>query len=77
VLEHPELIGVAIDEATAIIVSPDNIFEVVGDYTVIVYDATNAEKITTDEKGNLSAANIRMHVLKSGDHYDLRNREVK
>jgi cyanophycinase len=77
VLEHPELIGIAIDEATAIIVSPDNTFEVLGDYTVIVYDATKAEKITTDKKGNLSAVNIRMHVLKSGDKYDLRTRETK
>jgi cyanophycinase len=77
VLEHPELIGIAIDEATAIIFSPDNTFEVLGDYTVIVYDATEASRITTDKKGNLSAANIRMHVLKSGDKYDLKTREVK
>ncbi len=77
VLEHPELIGIAIDEATAIIVSPDNLFEVLGDYTVIVYDATEASRITTDKKGNLSATDLRMHILKSGDKYDLRTREVK
>jgi cyanophycinase len=77
VLEHPELIGVAIDEATAIIVSPDNTFEVLGDYTVIVYDATKASRITTDKNGNLAATDIRMHVLKSGDKYNLRTREVK
>jgi cyanophycinase len=77
VLEHPELIGIGIDESTAIIVSPDKTFEVLGDYTVIVYDATEANSVTTDKKGNLSAADIRMHILKSGDKYNLRIREVK
>jgi cyanophycinase len=71
VLEHPELIGVAIDEETAIIVSPDNTFGVLGNYTVIVYDARKVTRITTDKKGNLSATDIRMHILKIGDKFDL------
>ncbi len=77
VLENPKLVGVAIDEETAIIVAPDNTFEVLGDYTVIIYDATGAENITTDKNENLSATNIRMHILKSGDKYDLSSRKIR
>lgn len=71
VLEHPELIGVGIDESTAIIVRPPGMFEVTGAGNVIVYDATRAKSISEDRNGNLSANEITMHVLKSGDRYDI------
>jgi cyanophycinase len=77
VLEHPELVGVGIDEATAIIVRPDGTFEVTGDSNVIVYDATHAEGIRTGTGGHLSGHNIMMHVLTSGDVYDMTSRSVR
>lgn len=70
VVEYPDILGIGIDESTAIIVNPDGIFEVVGDQNVIVYDAGRAE-IAVLKSGSLSAFNIRMHVLKSGDEFDL------
>jgi cyanophycinase len=76
VLEHPDLIGVAIDEATSIVVDPDNTFSVLGESNVLVYDATKAKNITTDKNGHLSAANIRLHILRSGDRYNLNTKEV-
>ncbi|NIR40627.1 MAG: cyanophycinase, partial [Actinobacteria bacterium] len=42
VLEHPELVGVGVDEATAVWVRPDGTFRVLGDGWVVVYDATDA-----------------------------------
>jgi cyanophycinase len=74
VLEHPTLLGVGIDEATAIVVNPDDTFEVLGAATVIVYDATHATEIRTDKKGNLSAAGMIMHILANGDRFDLASR---
>jgi cyanophycinase len=71
VLEHPALLGVGIDEATAILVDPDDTFEVMGAATVIVYDATHATDIKADAKGNLSAAGMIMHILANGDRFDL------
>lgn len=76
VLENPSLLGFAIDESTALIVYPDDIYEVLGEYTVVVYDASEATDIVTDKNDNLAAQNIRMHILKSGDRFDLKNRIV-
>ena len=36
-IEHPNLFGIAIDESTGIIVYPDETFEVIGSYQVLVY----------------------------------------
>jgi len=76
VLEHPQLVGVGIDEATAIVIGPDHVFTVTGEATVLVYDAILADKATTDAAGNLAASGIALHVLKAGDRYDLAGRRV-
>ena len=76
VLENPSLVGFAIDESTALIVYPNDIYEVIGEYTVVVYDAVNARNIVTDKNDNLAAQEIRMHILKSGDRYNLNNRTI-
>jgi len=76
VLEHPTLLGVGIDEATAIVVDPDDTFEVVGAATVMVYDAMHATHIRTDAKGNLSASGMIMHILANGDRFDLASRSL-
>lgn len=75
-IEHPELLGVAIDESTAIIVYPDDTFEVFGKYQVLVYDPTESKDIREDEKGNLGISNMKLHVLISGDRFDMKTKEV-
>lgn len=75
VLEHPGLLGIGIDEATAIVVKPDHTFDVVGDATVVVFDASGTPGVSVDAKGNLAGSNIRMHILKSGDRFDLTERK--
>lgn len=77
VLEHPELIGVGIDEATAIIVRPNETFEVIGKSNVIVYDGTHAAGIRTSPRGYLSGRDLVMHVMIAGDVYDMANRTVR
>jgi cyanophycinase len=76
VIEHPNLIGVAIDESTAIIVYPDDTFEVFGNNQVLVYDPTKATNIREDLKGNLGISNMKLNVLISGDKFDLKTNEV-
>lgn len=71
VLERPELVGVGIDEATCIVVKPDNSFEVLGDATVQIFDARKAKNIRADAHGNLAADNILVHILPSGAIYKL------
>ena len=76
VIEHPNLLGVAIDESTAIIVYPDDTFEVYGSYQVLVYDPTNGINIREDKNGNLGISDMKLHVLISGDKFDLKTKEV-
>jgi len=71
VLENPDQVGIAIDESTAIVVYPDRTIEVLGEYTVLVYDARDATDISTDANGNLAGSDLSFHVLKSGDRFDI------
>lgn len=71
VLENPNLIGIGIDESTAIITNPDNSFEVLGESLVTIIDARKSIGLSTDKSGHQSAKEIKMHLLKSGDKYSL------
>lgn len=72
VLEHPKLIGVGIDEATAVVVQPDSILSVTGEGSVLVLDPRGAGASRTDSRGNLSIAGVSMHLLVPGDRFDAR-----
>jgi cyanophycinase len=76
VLEYPKLLGIGIDESTSIVVNPDETFEVLGENQVIVFNATNCVNIKTDNKGNLSAENIKMDILINGDKFDLKTKSI-
>ncbi|MDY0082065.1 MAG: cyanophycinase [Ignavibacteriaceae bacterium] len=76
VIEHPNLLGIAIDESTAIIVYPDETFEVAGNNQVLVYDPTSATNIREDFKGNLGISNMKLHILISGDKFDMKTKQV-
>ncbi len=66
VLDHPDLIGVGIDEATAVVVSPAGEMRVAGDGSVQVVDARAARQGTG--AGRLvSASGLLLHVLVAGD----------
>ena len=75
-IEHPNLFGIAIDESTGIIVYPDETFEVLGSNQVLVYDPTNGKDIREDKNGNLGISDMKLHVLISGDKFDMKTRKV-
>lgn len=72
VMEHPKLIGVGIDEATAVVVHPDSILSVTGEGSVLILDARGAGASRTDSRGNLSIAGASVHLLVPGDRFDAR-----
>jgi cyanophycinase len=73
VLEHPDLIGVGIDEQTAVVVSGSR-FDVLGRSSVLVLDARKAA-VERRAPGQLSAGrDIRVHVLTHGMSFDLGRR---
>lgn len=71
VLEHPHLVGIGIDEHTAILVQPNGEFKVYGIGSVIVYDARQAKSVRVSNHNVLSGRNIKMHILVQGDSYKL------
>lgn len=73
-LDYPQLTGVGIDEATAIIVYPDNKFKVIGDNQVVVIDAANS--ILLPESNKPGIENITVHILNNGSIYDLNTHKV-
>jgi cyanophycinase len=73
--EHPDLLGVAIDESTAVLVRPDGTFEVIGAKQVVVYDPAGA-KFRVLPNTNIAFAGLVMHALVNGDTFDLKTRKT-
>jgi cyanophycinase len=71
VLEHPSLVGIGIDESTALLVEPDGRWRILGASAAVIYDARHAA-ITPAGAPVLGATNITMHVLPAGSSYDPR-----
>jgi cyanophycinase len=69
VLEHPSLIGVGLDESTALVVEPGKPWQILGASAAVVYDARQAT-VTPSSATVLGASGIRMHVLPSGAVFD-------
>ncbi len=79
ILEHPDLLGVAVDEATAIWVRPDRTFTVMGESAVIVIDAAKASVARrAGEKGadRLGVHGLKVDILLPGESYDVGARKV-
>jgi len=71
---RPELLGISIDEKTAIIVK-GNVFEVIGQSYVMIYDRSFWSREGWDKK-NLPAKEKLFYFLRDGDQYDMLNRRV-
>jgi cyanophycinase len=72
--ERPELLGIGLDEKTAIIVQ-GNTFEVLGRSYVLVYDRSFWSREGSRLK-NLPDANRQFYFLRSGDRYDMLKRKM-
>ena len=72
---RPELLGIGIDENTAIVVD-GNQFEVIGESYVLVYDGSFWSREGSDLK-TLPEKSQLFYFLREGDRYDLLNRMVK
>ncbi|MCL8006883.1 cyanophycinase [Gelidibacter japonicus] len=68
VIEHPEMLGIGIDEATAILVSGSNA-EVIGDSQVITLKNPKGSKNVHDDK--LGAHGLQLNIYLPGEHFSL------
>ncbi|HKR07967.1 MAG TPA: cyanophycinase [Gemmatimonadaceae bacterium] len=75
VLERPSLLGVGIDEGTALKVTPDGKWLVLGRSAVMILDARRA-RTNAAQAPVLGATDIRMSLLPAGSTYDPRTGET-
>lgn len=78
VAQNPYILGVGIDEDTAVVVDPQGVFEVIGSQTVTVVDGkplrhSNASESEPDQP--LALTYVTLHVLRSGYQFDLKERK--
>ena len=71
---YPDLLGLSIDENTAVLVS-GNQFEVLGKSYVLIYDGTYWDQ-TKNEYVEAKDGQERFHMLRTGGKYDLAERKV-
>lgn len=71
VLDHPELVGLGIDERTGVVLHPDGACEVVGEGGVLVIDARRATRRPTEKSQVHSADALTMAIHRGGDRFTL------
>jgi len=79
VAENPDILGIGIDEDTAVKVSSNARFVVIGTNAVTVIDgrtikSSNVSELKPDEI--MAIINVTLHVLPEGYGFDMKNREV-
>lgn len=71
---HPQLLGIGIDESTAIVVQ-QNSFEVIGNSYVAIYDINQINQQVPKTPGDLNV-NGAFYFLGKGQRFDLQSRKV-
>ena len=80
VAQNPRMLGLGIDENTAILVRNQRSFTVLGDGAVYVVDGSPVSYSNISEgsfEDTLSVFGIQLHLLTQGDTFDLSKREPK
>ena len=76
VAQNPRMLGIGIDEDTAIVVQGDH-FKVIGSGSVYLVDGSSVTRSNIADGDNgeaLSVFDLKLHILSSGDAFDLTNR---
>lgn len=73
--QKPELLGIGIDESTAIVVQKDT-FEVIGNSFVAIYDAKNITGNASQSNGSTPSATRPFYFLNRGQRFNLKEKIV-
>lgn len=77
IAENPQSLGIGIDEDTAIVVNEDGELKVIGSGAVYIIDGSSISYSNVSEQYQdevLSIFNVKLHVLKNEDKFDLNNK---
>jgi cyanophycinase len=79
IAENPDVLGVGIDEDTAIKLYPDQHFEVIGSNAVTILDGKTIQSSNVSELNQnelLMITGVTVHTLPTGYGFELKNRKV-
>lgn len=74
IAQNPQVLGIGIDEDTAIVVKDKKILEIIGNGAVYFIDGREITFTNVSEQNSqeiLSMHNVKLHILKSGEKFDL------
>jgi cyanophycinase len=74
VAQNPHVLGIGIDEDTALVVGPDRVCTVIGSQTVTIIDGKNILYSNISESNRsqpLAISNVLLHILPAGFGFDL------
>jgi len=77
VAQNPHILGLGIDEDTALVVTPEGCLEIIGSQTITVIDGKNIIHSNISESSRLdplTMTNIVVHILSDGWGFDLKRR---
>src|SRR5262245_27184458 len=78
VAQNPRMLGIGIDEDTAIVIEGDGTFHAIGSGAVYVVDGHDLSYTNFSEASfsrAMSVFGVKLHVLSSGDSFDLSSRD--
>jgi len=78
IAQNPYVLGIGIDEDTAIVVEPQETLKVIGSQTVMIIDGTQITHTNVSElkpKDPLALFNVKIHVLPHAYGFDLKKRK--
>lgn len=75
---NPALLGVGVDEDTAVLFDDQGTMEVLGRHSVTIVDGTNVRSDIAEVKGHgaISVSGAIIHVLAAGRRFDIESRDV-
>ncbi len=79
ILEHPDKLGIGIDEDTAVWFRPDGTFAVIGANSVMIFDARHSSlrrRALDSGRELLGVSGMRVDILLDGDSYDFNSGTV-
>ncbi|MFN3874259.1 MAG: cyanophycinase, partial [Ignavibacterium sp.] len=71
-----DLIGVGVDDRTAICISPDGIGEVMGSGAVAIYYKDNTTRYSPYTSGKYTIENLKSHILTKGWKFNFSTKEI-
>ncbi|MBA2775478.1 MAG: cyanophycinase [Chloroflexia bacterium] len=78
VASNPGLLGLGIDEDTAVIIDEHGVIEVIGRHSVTIVDGSEifSDIFQVKAYGEITVSNARLHLLTPGRRFDMRTRSL-